>query len=230
MKHTILCLFGFSLCLNLIAQDADSTSSVSSGAEVYLIDANNPKKKIKIDPRGTCTFVQYDKSTAVSDQDTIFTEQAYSFTGSLDGLDNEVIYFSATEETHTIYVDYLLSSRNRGEYFETPKMMNLNLNQLDGMYYSSRRRDIGRNVMFSVLGVSIFTTFVVAPLASIEYKKTSALDASGFDRPMYFLIAGSGLLSAAISLPIIYLLRPKYYSFQGDNYSSSKRKWSLVAQ
>lgn len=230
MKHTILCLLGLSFSLSLYAQETDSTALVSSGSKIYLIDANNPKKKIKIDSRGTCTFVQYEKSTEVSSQDTVFTEQVFSYTGSLDSLDNDVISFSANEETNTFYKDYLLTSRNRGEYFESPKMMNLNLNQLDGMYYSSRRRDIGRNVMFSVLGVSIFTTFVVAPLASIEYKKTSASDASGFDRSMYFLISGSGLLSAAISLPIIYLLRPKYYSFQGDNYSTSKRKWSLVAQ
>jgi hypothetical protein len=47
---------------------------------------------------------------------------------------------------------------------------------------------------------------------------------------MYFGIAGAGLLTAAVSFPIIYLLRPKYYSFQGDSYAPSKRRWAFAAQ
>ncbi len=230
MKYLVvsLCGLGFAFCIQ--AQESDSTSVVSKNQAVYLVDAKNPNKKIIIDPRGTSTFIQYEKSTELREQDTVQVENISSFTGTIDGLEKELIYFSASEESNKIYQEYLLVSRRSAEYMETPKQINLNLNRIDGMYYSSRRRDIGRNVMFSVLGVSVFTALVAAPLASIEYKKASASDASGFDRPMYFMIAGSGLLSAAISLPIIYLLRPKYYSFTGDNYSSAKRKWVLVTQ
>jgi hypothetical protein len=212
-----------------IAQNVD-TLNVNDAVEntYYLSDIDNPKKRIKIDPLGTLTFVKYEKSRSNNAGEELEREELEKYTASIASLENDSIALFVSEENRMIYENYIVASRNTGQYFETPKLFSLNLTDVDGVYYSSRRRDVVRNIMYSLLGVSVITTFVLAPVLSLEYKKTAAFDATGFDRPMYFAIAGAGLVGTAISLPLIYVLRPKYYSFKGDNFSSSKRRWSLV--
>lgn len=212
------------------AQQIDSLSVADTipQAALYLVDANNPNKKVKIDPRGTVVFVKYNKEENQSDETS--TEDMTTYSGSIDSLKKDEVYFSSSEISNNTYQNFLSVSSSVNSYYETPKKLTLNIKEMDGMYYSSRRRVVGRNVMFSVLGVSAFTALVIAPLASLEYRKTAASDGAGFDRKMYFGIAGAGLLTAAVSFPIIYLLRPKYYSFQGDNFSPSKKRWALAAQ
>jgi hypothetical protein len=230
MKCFVFSLFSLVLCFSGLAQNNNPTSVARNAQSVYLVDANNPSKKIRIDPRGTLSFVKYDETVQNNAGDSVSVENLSIYTGNIDSINANTVYVEATEETNTVYENSMIMSRNSGQYYETSKRLSLNINEMDGLYYSSRRRDVGRNIMFSVMGVSLFTAFVIAPLASIEYKKASSNDASGFDRPMYFAIAGAGLLSAAISLPIIYLLRPKYYSFKGDNYAPTTKRWMLSSQ
>jgi hypothetical protein len=229
MKYFVLPLLF--LAVTLYAQERDSSILSSSMAPtMFLIDAENPMKKVKIDPQGTLVFVKYDRSIQNTVEGEVEFERMERFTATVDSLGKEQIHISASEESYTTYENYVMSSKRTGQYFENPKLMSLNLGDIDGVYYSSRRRDVSRNIMFSVLGVSVFTSLVLAPLLSLEYKKVASNDASGFDRPMYFAIAGTGLLGAAISLPLIYLLRPKYYSFQGDNFTRVKKPWILSAE
>lgn len=229
MKYFVFCFLFIGL--SIYAQEID-TSNVTpmTSTDVYLLDLKNPKKKVRIDPEGTVVFVKYDKTIQATQEGEVEHEKIVKYTGTIDSLGNNMVFVSASEESHTTYENYVVASKRSGQYFDNPKLMTLNLNEIDGLYYSSRRREASRNIMFSVLGVSVFTSLVLAPLLSLEYKKTSATDATGFDRPMYFAIAGAGLVGAAISLPIIYLLRPKYYRLQGDNYATSKKRWMLTAQ
>ena len=230
MKLLVSCFTIGVFALAAQAQQTDSLNVVDTLAApaFYLTDVNNPKKMVKIDPRGTVVLVKYDKEENRNTETS--TEDMTTYSGTIDSLTKEQVYFSSREISNNTYQNFLEVSSSVQSYYETPKKFTLNIKDVDGMYYSSRRREMGRNVMFSVLGISAFTALIVAPLASLEYRKTTATDGTGFDRKMYFGIAGAGLLTAAVSFPIIYLLRPKYYSFQGDNYAPSKRRWALAAQ
>ncbi len=232
MRLLVLSLLSFLVSFQGLSQVADSLPKPNAEATpvFYLVDTKNPDKKVKIDPRGTLTVIQYETDSASAESNTVTTEVLDRYAGNIDSLTQEVVYMNVTEETHEHYFDYALTHSRVNMYHEPSARIKLNINEIDGVYYSSRRRQAARGVMFSVLGVAAFTTLVAAPLASLEYRKTSATDGSGFDRPMYFAIAGAGLLTAAVSIPIIYLLRPKYYSFNGDNFSSSKKRWKLAVQ
>lgn len=225
-----------SLCLLVsvqgLSQVADSIPKPNAQTTpvYYLVDTKNPEKKVKIDPRGTLTVVQYETGTTQVDSAEVATEVLDMYSGNIDSLSQDAVYMNANEETHEHFMDYTLTQSRMNMYYEPSARIKLNIREIDGVYYSSRRRQAARGVMFSVLGVAAFTTLVAAPLASLEYRKSSATDGTGFDRPMYFAIASAGLLTAAISIPMIYLLRPKYYSFNGDNFSSSSKRWKLAAQ
>jgi len=230
MKRFLTCFVLFVFAGFGQAQGVDSVNvDVSEHKpQLYLVDANNPKKMVKIDARGTVAFVKYDKQSNDNGQSS--KEDMSTYAGVIDSVTAEQVYFSANEQTNNTYENYMSMTSSVQSYYEIPEKMSLNLKDMDGMYYASRRRELARNVMFSVLGVSVFTALIAAPLASLEYRKTSASDGTGFDRKMYFGVAGAGLLTAAVSFPIIYLLRPKYYSFQGDNYAPSKRRWTIAYQ
>lgn len=230
MKRYLTCFILVVFNCAVQAQGVDSVNvDVSEQTpQLYLVDVNNPKKIVKIDPRGTVVLVKYVKEENRNTETS--TEDMTTYSGTIDSMTAEQVYFSANEQTNNTYENYMSMTSTVQSNYEIPKKISLNLMDMDGMYYASRRRERARNVMFSVLGVSVFTALVVAPLASLEYRKTNASDGTGFDRKMYFGIAGAGLLTAAVSFPMMYLLRPKYYSFQGDNYAPSKRRWTIANQ
>lgn len=105
--------------------------------------------------------------------------------------------------------------------------MRLSLADVDGVYYSSKLRTKIHNTSVTMMGVSLFTSLVLAPLFSLEYKSFSQGSPGGFNRNQYFTIAGSGLAAVAASFTLYVVTKPKYFSFAGDDFNPKKQRWRL---
>mgnify|MGYP007032571067 CR=1 FL=1 len=103
----------------------------------------------------------------------------------------------------------------------------LSLIDVDGVYYSSKLRSKIHNTSVTMLAVSLFTSLVLAPLFSMEYKTYSEGTPGGFNRKQYFTIAGSGLAAAAASFTLFVVSKPRYFSFAGDDFNPKKQRWRL---
>lgn len=227
MKTLYTAIISFLFMGMLSAQTADTTHTQQN---YYLVNTARPNKKVTIEIDGSLSLVQYDTVSNWGGGNVVFEENLLVFNGNIKSFDNTMLVLNTSEETSETYKSYMLTSAKTNSFFEMPKARSVQIQSLDGVYYSSRTRERARSVMFSIVAISAFTSLVVAPLASLEYKKSSTPGFKGFDRPMYFSIAGTGLFVAAVSIPVIFVLRPKYYSFVGDQYRVTKKKWVLVKQ
>ena len=84
-----------------------------------------------------------------------------------------------------------------------------------------------RNAFLTLSIASAFTALVLAPIASFEYVKGPE-SFNQYSRATYFGVLGVSAGVAAFSVPLYFVLKPKYYSFNGELLSRSNKRWRLT--
>jgi len=131
--------------------------------------------------------------------------------------------------SESIYLEYPNGcySRIRNNYQsvkDESTKMKVNIYQIKNIKYignSSVTRDNLFVLGNSIYGVSLFTTLIIAPLTSINFKTWS------FNSKRYFTLAGSGLIGLSIGIPISASCRHKRYKLITKNQDEGRRLWYI---
>lgn len=222
---TLLFLFCFCFEFLVFAQTFPSESADSLMPPVELINTTSNRKPVKIQNGASLEFVKFvpvcstvDSSIMCETRISGYVTDLILDTVSLDAQTYATRQFNAFDQLYS----------ERKQTTGASYRYTLNLSEVDGVYYSSRLRSKIRNTSMSVLGLSLFTALVVAPLFSLEYKSYGVGTPGGFNRKQYFAIAGTGMAFAAASFSFYILMKPKYFSFAADDYNPKRQRWMLT--
>lgn len=222
-------LSGYDLALNIDLpempnQERIKTRKYFPHPDVYLINSFNPKKRKKI----SFTFeteLDYDDKLI----DSLVTSQSHAYNGRILHIDSTNILFELYSEDITSinkfgvytstykYYNYYLSDN----YDDSIHTVNLNPKQLTNIYYTSASRNTFRSIGYGITIASAITTFIVAPLASINFNN------GNFNKNRFYSIAGSGLIGLSVGIPLIILGRERYYNLTTPNGIKDKKYWYL---
>jgi len=213
--HFVFLVFG----QTLVPETADSLRPA-----VQLENTTSNRKAVQIHPKSTLEFVKFVPICSDSDSTTMCETRVY---GHVVNLNEDSVFIEANTYFTRKFnqFDLLYSERKQTTGASYPH--SFNLSEIDGVYYSSHLRTKMRNASMTLLGVSLFTALVAAPLFSLEYKSYGIGTPGGFDRKQYFAIAGTGMAVAAASLSFYLVSKPKYYSFAADDFNPKRQRWML---
>lgn len=187
------------------------------------------KKPKNIAPSGYVAFVKYSKSIEHNMDGHPLTESYEKLELNLQSFINEEeVRARVKSQEQKTYKEGLVMTSELNTYFEESEpTVGLKLPEYQGMYYSSPLRMKLRSTFFTLSVASAFTALVIAPIASFQYAK-GANAYNQYDRNVYFGLLGLSAGVAAVSVPMYFVLKPKYYSFNGELLVKSKRRWKLI--
>ncbi len=204
--------------------DENSSSFLNTKTSFVLQSVTKNKRPKKIAHDATFEFIKFEDRCS-SEDSTISCD--WRIRGSIANLTPDSIIIAAEYQEYREYNSVSILFGEKKAITGTSYMHSLQLTELDGMYYNSARHAKWKNASLNLFGASVFTTLIIAPLLSIQYKSVSEGSMAGFKRNQYFAIAGAGLTLAAVSYTCYLTFKPKYYSFAKDNYNPKKQKWRL---
>jgi hypothetical protein len=225
MKKLIFIAYMFLFSFGTQAQN-DTVRPAGQALDFFLASDKGLKKT---NPNGYIAFVKYSKSTEQN-------SDGYPLAENYEKIELELLNFVNQDEVQVIMNSYeyrtsreglVITSEQRTYFEEGTAIVNLMLPEYQGMYYSSPRRMKLRSTFFTLSFASAFTALIVAPLASFQYSKGAGAF-NQYDRNTYFGLLGLSAGLAAVSVPMCFVLKPKYYSFNGELLSRSNKRWKLI--
>ncbi|MES2617140.1 MAG: hypothetical protein V4613_04630 [Bacteroidota bacterium] len=222
-------LRGYDIRLNVDLPEMPSQARINTikhfpRQDIYLINSFNPKKRKKI----SFTFeteLDYDDKLV----DSLINSQSHAYNGQILHIDSANVLFRLYSESFNSinkfgvytstykYYNYYLSDN----YDDSIYTVNLNPKQLTNIYYTSASRNTFRSIGYGITIASAITTFIVAPLASINFNN------GNFNKNRFYSIAGSGLIGISVGIPLIVLGRERYYNLTTPNGIKDKNYWYL---
>jgi len=107
--------------------------------------------------------------------------------------------------------------------YDTPEAVKVKKDKIFSISYQTHSAQTFERIGGMGIFFGAFTTLIIAPLASIQYKE------GGFNKNRYFAIAGGGLAVTTISIPITILGSQKHYNINPE-YEKGKNTWDFVKQ
>lgn len=197
---------------------------LDSSVVLTLFNITGGNKHVVIDDHTHLEFVDFQfKKT---ENDSVYYSES-RIKGKVIAMSHDSILVEAVNHEHREFNDLNVLFHEKKSITGGAYQYKLKISDLDGAYYSKLKHDKWRTASLSIFGASVFTTLVIAPLLSIQYRSVSLGDSNGFKRNQYFALAGSGLVLAAVSYTCYVSLKPKYYSFAYDDYNPRKKRWKL---
>jgi len=190
----------------------------------YLVNSSNSTKKIKLSPK-IAYELDYigDKLDTLVEQKTI-TLEGYIVNHTESSIDYKVltesIYLKLKDGSNT----WLENNYKNCNYSGNDNLRNISLKNLNYIKYTGPRRKLFETVGTVATALSVLTTFIIAPLISINYKNGS------FNKDKYFTVSSRGLIGLYVGVPLILFSRPKAYKLTEKNTNQGKKYWYIQPQ
>lgn len=183
--------------------------------EFYLTNAADSTKKIKLE-----TSTQYDLAYTPIVADSNIVRKRVTLTGQISYLYMGDIYYNFTSEyIDILYTDGIESKTTNSSFFYNDRL--IKQSSLSHIAYQSPKRAAINHACMMVMGFSILTTAIIAPLVSINYTN------GNFNKDLYYAVAGTGLVGLTFSIPLATLTSPKNYYLTQKNNKQTKDYWYL---
>ncbi|MFH0895554.1 MAG: hypothetical protein V2A54_14040 [Bacteroidota bacterium] len=188
-----------------------------SSLELFLSNSLDTSKKVKL---------QKDKLMTIhikEFQDVSMTK-IIRYNCSIDSFKDSILTCNIKGEFVNIDYENGCYSRTESNYFNNDdslknQIMTININKIWQIENSSVCRDNIHITGNTIIGVSVLTTLILAPLISINYKNGT------FNSDKYFTLAGAGLVGIAIGIPISALTVNKKYYLTEKNKIKKRNYW-----
>jgi hypothetical protein len=181
--------------------------------QFYLVNSAKPSKRIAI--KGDVQIVSnVNHSGHRTESETEGRIVAISDTAFLVGVSNEITSIYSDNDEFIRYSETV--------YSEPYEQRWIGLNTIGTFKYSSPARQSWNGTFIGILWLGIAQTTVVAPLASINYRH------GGFNEQRYFKLAGIGLATVGVSIPVLIFSRKKTYKLTQTGMIVSKKYWQLT--
>lgn len=220
-----LCIFFFGIySAHVFGQSPIEHEVDSITPNFQLINTNGSNKPTKIIREGYLEFIQLE--TVNANEDSLILQE-HRITGQVSYLSLDTIRVKTTQSVLRKFNQYDVFYEENKSILGGSYDMQLNLSKIDGVYYSSPLKIKLRNATMTMMGMSLFTALVMAPLLSLEYKSYGVGTPGGFDRKQYFAIAGTSFFTASLSFGLYIAFKPRYYSFAYDDFNPKRKRWTI---
>lgn len=191
--------------------------------QTYIINLRDSTKKIKIKNN-----MSYELTYSETKMDSISSE-THTLSGYIETINDTSIDFELFSESVNLKLKNGFSSRTEKYYPDFSDSVKKNIRNINTKYltqidYSSPSRNSINAIGVMTTLISVMTTFIVAPLISINYKN------GDFNKDKYFKVGGIGLIGLSVGIPLNIIGRSKTYNLTAKNISKGKDYWYLESQ
>ncbi len=201
----------------------DSSKIVANNTDFYLVNSIDPTKKVKLVPK-----IAYELNYEDNNEDSLIEQKTVTLQGYIMNLNKTSINYEISTELISLKFKNGFQSWTENDYtsfdYSGNNLRSINLKNLNHINYNSPSRDIFGQYGSATTLLSILTTFIVAPLASINYEN------GGFNKNRYYKLAGSGLIGLSVGIPIIILSKTKTYKLRYKNINPAKDLWYIKSE
>lgn len=220
----VLFLFVLNFVFLITGQTLPLENTDSLYPTIQIDNTTSNRKSVLVQAKSTLEFVKFVPRCSATDS-TIMCETRVN--GFVVDLDEDTVHIAAQAYFNRQFNQFDQLFLEHKSIIGESYRYSFSLSEIDGVYYSSHWRTKIRNTSMTLLGVSLFTALVAAPLFSLEYKNYGIGTPGGFNRKQYFTIAGTGMVVAAASFSFYILMKPRYYSLASDDFNPKRQRWML---
>jgi hypothetical protein len=202
----------------------DTIKTIAYNTDFYLVNTFDTTKKVKLVPKIPYKLTYFEKNT-----DTLIFQKDITLSGFVVNLTSSIVTYDIHYESVFLSMKNGIDSWTENEYggfdfSSNDNLRNIPLKNLGYIYYRSPSRYFFRNFGIATSFLSAFTSLIVAPLVSINYRN------GGFNKDRYFAIAGSGLIGLTVSIPVLIFSKPKFYMLKNQYSKQRKDIWYIQSK
>jgi hypothetical protein len=202
----------------------DTIKTIAYNTDFYLVNSIDTTKKVKLVPKIPYKLTYFEKNT-----DTLIRQKDITLSGFIVNLTPSIVTYDIHYESVLLSMKNGIETWTENEYggfdfSSNDNLRNIPLKNLGYIYYRSPSRYFFRNFGIATSFLSAFTSLIVAPLVSINYRN------GGFNKDRYFAIAGSGLIGLTVSIPVLIFSKPKYFMMKNQYSKQGKDIWYIQSQ
>ncbi len=192
--------------------------------DYYLINSSDTSKKIVLIEK-----IAYDVNYSETCPSSLIDLRSWTINGSIENLNATSVKCEVLTETVEVklkngFVFWRDNDYANFDYPVSENLRNINLKSLNYISYSSPSRSFFNSLGTTVTFLSILTTAIVAPLASINYKNGK------FNKDRFYSITGEGLIGLSVGIPLVIFTKAKTYKFTEKNSIQGKDLWYLESR
>ncbi len=217
MKYFLLTAFLFPLVFQINAQNYE----VWLWESVDLKLQNNKTGKVKTLSGTKAAYTNI--SSTLKSNDTIQTTR--DVTGKIIEIDQQHIILQPTSDYYNHFRSSMGSQQiwNNYGFFEKTDPVRLKKNKVSEVAYQTRTAQTFESIGIAGGLLGLTTSLLVAPLASIQYRK------GGFNKDRYFVLAGSGLAAATIGFTLVGIFDARRFQIN-PQFENGRNNWNFVQQ
>lgn len=182
-----------------------------------LVNSFDSTRKITLSQRNTLN-VRYENHY---EKDTTGSTDIEGF---LHDIEDSLLIIRAISEKIEFELANKMSVEVNKDYFKIEtdnKLKKINIKDINYIEYISPGKTTVNGLGTTLMSLSAVTMFVVAPLASINFKNKA------INPKKYFNVAGAGLIGFTVSIPIIIYSQGKSFSVTKKGQKKEKEFWYL---
>jgi hypothetical protein len=208
--HPVFCSFRrVSAFANADSLLAPATPLYSFTQDIWLRNSANPLKRKRIRPNSTLTLYP-----AVQGDTT-----SYDASGSLRmASSGQMVMCIEEENMEIVRNESNVETINRFWCIDDAPCRTFSTTELE-LHVTTPASNTLRIVGANLISFGALTALLVAPLASINYGNGS------FNKDRYFSIAGAGLASVAVGIPLVSFTGGKFYLLQPPDAVPDRDHW-----
>ena len=187
--------------------------------ESFLVNTSDTTILIKLYNHKPSTLISYDFSN-----DSVSKKTEIS--GTIGCVNDSVLTYLVWSESIKILKKNGCKSSTVNEYwlagnFDNIEPRKLKIKDFQLFEYISPERDVLHSFGNQIVGFSVISTFLIAPLSSINFKT------GDFNAKQYYSWAKAGLISFSVGLPLSLLTKPRQYKLTLKNSIKNADYWYI---
>ncbi len=207
-----------------IPKTIDSSKIIAHNTDFFLVNSVDTTKRVKLNYQ-ISTNLNYSERNS----DSLIDHKTYNMQGFIVNLTNASLNYDIASESIIVKYSNGVESTINTEYLSTDysgddNLRSISLNKLNYIDYSSPKRSFCYSLAGTTTFLAVLTTFVVAPLVSINFQN------GDFNKKRYYAVAGSGLIGLSVGIPMMLLSSPKRYHLTEININKGKNRWYLESK